>query len=53
MTSELGGWLIGNIEEFSKNVTSTKTISMCIRRVATKTLLKQGITEEDTLRGFG
>ena len=28
-------------------------ISMCIRRVAAITLLKSGITEEDTLRGFG
>ena len=25
MTSELGGWVIGNIEEFSKNVTSAET----------------------------
>ena len=25
MTLELGGWLIGNIEEFSKNVTLAET----------------------------
>ena len=53
MTSELGGWVVGNIKEFSKNVTSAETISMCIRRIATKTSLKPRITEEDTLRGFG
>ena len=28
-------------------------VSMCIRRVATITSLKSGITKEDTLRGFG
>ena len=28
-------------------------VSMCIKRVATITLLKLGITKEDTLRGFG
>ena len=28
-------------------------VSMCIKRVATITSLKSGITEEDTLRGFG
>ena len=28
-------------------------VSMCIRRVTTITSLKLGITEEDTLRGFG
>ena len=27
-------------------------ISMCIRRVVMKTLLKLGITEKDTVRGF-
>ena len=25
MTSERGGWVVGNIEEFSKEVISTKT----------------------------
>ena len=53
MTSERGGWVIGSIEEFSKNVTLEKTASMCIRRVATITLMKSRITEEDTLCGFG
>ena len=52
MTSELGGWMIGNIEEFSKNLTSTETVLTCIRRVAMITSLKSGITEEDTLCGF-
>ena len=28
-------------------------VSMCVRRVVTVTSLKLGITEEDTLRGFG
>ena len=28
-------------------------VSMCIKRVATITSLKLGITEENTLRGFG
>ena len=28
-------------------------LSMCIRRVATITSLRPGITEEDTLPGFG
>ena len=51
MTLELGRWLIGNIEEFSKNVTSAETkYRMCIRRVATITSLKPRITEEDTPR---
>ena len=54
MTSELGGLLIGNIEEFSKKCDIDRDkILMCIRRVVTITLLKPGITEEDTLRGFG
>ena len=30
MTSELGGWVVGNIEEFSKNVTSVKTKYLCV-----------------------
>ena len=30
MTLELGGWLIGKIEEFSKNVTSAKTKYLCV-----------------------
>ena len=49
MTLELGGWMIKNIEEFLKNVTSAEKASMCIRRVATITLLKPRINEEDTL----
>ena len=53
MTSELGGWVVGNIKEFSKNVTSVETVSMCIRRVASITSLKSGITEEDTFLDFG
>ena len=31
MTLELGGWVIGNIEEFSKNVTSIETKYQCAR----------------------
>ena len=30
MTSELGGWLIRNIEEFSKNMTSVETKYRCV-----------------------
>ena len=30
MTLELGGWVIGNIEEFSKNVTSAETKYRCV-----------------------
>ena len=30
MTSKLGRWLIGNIEEFSKNVTSAETKYQCV-----------------------
>ena len=30
MTSELGGWVVGNIEEFSKNVTSVDTKYRCV-----------------------
>ena len=30
MTSELEGWLIGNIEEFSKDVTSAETKYLCV-----------------------
>ena len=41
MTSELGGWVVGNIEEFSKKCDIGKDkVSMCIRRVATITSLK-------------
>ena len=32
MTLESGGWVIGNIEEFSKNVTSAKTKYRCVLR---------------------
>ena len=46
--------MVGNMEEFSKNVTSTKTkYLMCIRRVVVITSMKSVITEEDTLHGFG
>ena len=30
MTSELGGWLIENIEEFLKNVASAETKYRCV-----------------------
>ena len=30
MTSELGGWVIRNIEEFSKKVTSEETEYRCV-----------------------
>ena len=30
MTSELGGWVVGNIEEFLKKVTSAKTKYQCV-----------------------
>ena len=30
MTLELGGWVIGNIEGFSKNVTSEETKYRCV-----------------------
>ena len=30
MTSELGVWVIGNIEEFSKNVTSSEAKYLCV-----------------------
>ena len=30
MTLELGQWLIGNIEEFSKNVTSAEIKYRCV-----------------------
>ena len=49
MTSELGGLLIGNIEEFLNCGIGRDKVSMCIRRVATITLLKSRITKEDTL----
>ena len=29
MTSELGGWMVGNIEEFSKKVTLVETKYQC------------------------
>ena len=32
MTSELGEWVVGNIEEFSKKVTSTETKYPCVSR---------------------
>ena len=53
MTLELKGWVVGNIEEFSKKVTSTEKVSMCIKRVASISSLKSRIIEENTLRGFG
>ena len=50
MTSELGGWVVGNIEEFSKKGDIGRDkVSICIRRVATITSLKPVITKEDTL----
>ena len=36
-----------------KSDISREKVSMCIKRVATITLLKSGITKEDLLRGFG
>ena len=30
MTSKLGGWLIGNVKEFSKHVTSVETKYRCV-----------------------
>ena len=30
MTSKLGGWVVGNIEEFSKNVTSAEIKYRCV-----------------------
>ena len=30
MTLELGGWVAGNIEEFSKKVTSTEKKYLCV-----------------------
>ena len=49
MTSELGGWVVGNIEEFSKKVTSAKTKYRCALESGNDNLV---ITKEDTLRGF-
>ena len=54
MTSELGGWLIREHRRVLKKCDISKDkVSMCIRRKATITSLKQGITEEDTLHDFG
>ena len=55
MTSELGGW-VGDREHrrvLKKGDIDKNKVSMCIRRVATISSLKSGITEEDTLCGFG
>ena len=30
MTLKLGGWVVGDIEEFSKNVTSAETKHLCV-----------------------
>ena len=53
MTSELGGWVLGNIEKFSKKSGIGRCkVSMCIRSVAAISTLKLGITKEDTFCGF-
>ena len=53
MTSEPRGWVVGNIEEFSKKGDIGRDkVSMCIRRVAAILSLKSGITEKDALCGF-
>ena len=54
MTSELGGWVVGNIKELSKKCDIGKDkVSMCIERLSAITSLKSKITEEDTIHGFG
>ena len=54
MTSELRGWVVGEHRRVLKKCDiSRDKVSMCIKRVTEISSLKSGITEKDTLHGFG